>query len=94
MFLGAACTGKPTEWWFPVRDGKTSTELRVIRKNMHRAVTICETCPACSECLLYSLENHEIGIWGGIGEKSRKRARRMLKQGIGIEEIRARLMGS
>lgn len=87
MFENALCQGKPTEWWYPVREGKTSAELSEISTNMKRAIKICQTCPACAECLQYSIQNSEVGIWGGMGEKTRKRARRMLKNGSSIQFV-------
>lgn len=87
MFAGAMCDGKPTEWWFPERTNKTSSEMKIISQNQRTAVTLCRNCPASAECLDYSLENREMGIWGGMGEKLRKRARRMKLQGYSSVEI-------
>lgn len=87
MFENALCQGKPTEWWYPVREGKTRAELSQISLNMKLAVKICQTCPACAECLEHSIENNEVGIWGGMGERSRKRAKRMLRSGSTIQEV-------
>ena len=92
MFQNALCVGRPTDWWYPVRDGKTREELSQISLNMKKAIKICRECPACNECLKYSLENQEVGIWGGMGEKTRKRARRMLKDGTPIDMVRRRLV--
>lgn len=92
MFKNALCNGKPTEWWYPVRDGKTRQELSEISLNMKRAMKICQECPACAPCLKYSIDNNEVGIWGGMGEKTRKRARRMLKAGISVDDVIAELV--
>ena len=81
MFEAAACAGQPTNWWFPERTGKTNVEMRLIFANTKKAISICKTCESVGECLQYSVDNHETGIWGGMGEKSRKRARRMLLNG-------------
>lgn len=87
MFENAACQGKPTEWWYPVREGKSTAELSEIFANMKQAVQICRICPACADCLQYSIEHNEVGIWGGMGEKTRKRARRMIKFGMTPEDV-------
>jgi hypothetical protein len=87
MFQNALCQGQPTEWWYPVRDGKTSAELSEISRNMKRAMKICRECPAIVQCAQHSLENNEVGIWGGMGEKTRKRARRMVRFGAPIETV-------
>lgn len=92
MFKNASCLGQPTEWWYPIRDGKTSAELSEISHNMKKAIEICRQCPACVECLDHSLKNDEIGIWGGMGEKTRKRARQMARAGVSVQEIVARLV--
>lgn len=93
MFKNAACNGKPTEWWFPERTDKSGPELRSIFANTKLAISICKTCECAAECLQYSIENHETGIWGGMGEKSRKRARRMLLNGSSINFVLSELTG-
>lgn len=93
MFENASCAGQPTEWWFPVREGKNRAQLSEISLNMKTAMKICRECPACTECLSYSLEHNEVGIWGGMGEKSRKRARRMVRMGTPIETVKELLVG-
>lgn len=55
-------------WWFPdrgpVNDG-------------WRARQICATCPVRVECLDYAVETGQrYGIWGGLGEKERRRRAR------------------
>jgi len=38
---------------------------------------ICEACPVRTECLQWALDNDErFGIWGGVGEKARRRMKR------------------
>lgn len=93
MFKNASCLGQPTLWWFPERGNKSSAELREIFANTKKATTICKTCPCLNECLKYSLDNYEIGIWGGMGEKLRKRARRMLHNGMSTSAISHKLLG-
>lgn len=92
MFKNAACLGEPTTWWFPERTGKSGAELREIFYNTKKATTICKTCPCLKDCLQYSLDNYEIGIWGGMGEKNRKEARRMYVRGVGVSEILERVL--
>lgn len=94
MFRGAMCSGRPTEWWYPVRDGKTHAELSEISRNMKLAIELCRACPACADCMVYSIENNEVGIWGGMGEKTRKRARRMLRHGASPNEVVSELLGN
>ena len=92
MFENASCAGKPTEWWYPVREGKNTEQLSEIFHNMKAALSLCKTCPACLPCLDYSLNNNEIGIWGGMGERTRKTARRMVKAGVPLSEIMQELV--
>ena len=87
MFKAAACNGEPTTWWFPERTGKTSAEMRLIFADTKKAVSICKTCECVGESLQYAIDNHEIGIWGGMGEKSRKRARKMLLNGSSMKFV-------
>ena len=93
MFEAAACNGQPTNWWFPERTGKTNEEMRLIFANTKKAISICKTCESAAECLQYSIENHEIGIWGGMGEKSRKRARKMLLNGSSMNFVLSEMNG-
>ncbi len=89
----ASCLGHPTLWWFPERQGKTSSEIRESFANTKKATDICKGCPCLAECLTYSIKNYEIGIWGGMGEKLRKRARRMLLLGMPIHLVIEKLLG-
>lgn len=61
----AACEGYPTDWWF---EDPTSEEGK-------RAIEICEGCPVKDECHEWAMEHEDWGIWGGIGQKERKRLR-------------------
>jgi hypothetical protein len=87
MFENAACTGKPTEWWYPVREGKSTEELSAIYHNMKHAMKICRACPERVKCFEYSIAYNEVGIWGGMGEKTRKRARNMIKRGMTAQQV-------
>ena len=40
------------------------------------AVALCGTCPVREECLTYSLEWGEEGVWGGLTAKERRVIRR------------------
>lgn len=72
-----ACRGKPTSWWFPPKDGVASREeRRRIVGNQRAAVVICKSCEVRRECLAFAVKWNERGIWGGVGEKQRKRLRR------------------
>lgn len=93
MFKNASCLGEPTIWWFPERGNRSGAELREIFSNAKKATTICNSCPCINECLKYSLDNYEIGIWGGMGEILRRKARRMHENGIPISVIRKKLLG-
>jgi len=93
MFKNASCHGQPTDWWFPEREGKSRAELRRIFANTKKAIKICHDCPCIVECLAYSLENREVGIWGGMGEKHRKEARRLHVIGYTPTQIVEKVLG-
>ncbi len=61
--LKAGCRGQPTEWFFP------EVGERVSKK----AEEICGSCPVTIECLNASLSPLEQGVWGGMGERQRRR---------------------
>jgi len=92
MFKNAACLGQPTTWWFPEKNGKSGDELREIFFNTRKATAICRECPCLFECMKYSLDNYEVGIWGGMGEKLRKQARRMYEKGESLDYIAKKLL--
>lgn len=64
--MGACATiGDPDLWY-----SSNVKEQRIAKK-------ICYKCPVLAECLVYSFENEEAyGIWGGLTEIERRRARR------------------
>lgn len=62
----AACKDVDTDVFFPDRGGKAGP-----------AKLMCYACAAKAECLDYALTNNiKYGIWGGVGEGSRRKMRR------------------
>ncbi len=65
--LEAKCLDADPEAFFPEKGGSTREAKR-----------ICATCPVRGECLDYALANDErFGIWGGLSERERRRAKRL-----------------
>jgi WhiB family redox-sensing transcriptional regulator len=57
---GAACAGKPLEWWFPVTHNGNDGTARA-------AKALCSTCPVQTECLQFALDSDDrYGIFGGL----------------------------
>lgn len=68
----AACRGADVELWYPTRDSKQEDVLA--------AKETCRGCPVQMACLAYSLDTGQSwGIWGGYGERERRRLRRVLR---------------
>lgn len=65
----AACKGKPTEWWFPEFNQRTTADLR-------EAQRICASCPAQDPCRAYAERLNLVGVWGATHAASRIRDRR------------------
>jgi WhiB family redox-sensing transcriptional regulator len=62
----ALCAQADPEAWFPEKGGSTREAKRV-----------CQACPVRAECREYALETDQrFGIWGGLSEQERRRARR------------------
>ncbi len=60
------CRGGDADLFFPERGAST-----------RRAKAICDGCEVRDLCLDYALDNGEkFGIWGGLSERERRRARR------------------
>lgn len=65
----AECRGAPHDWFFPERG-----------ESCEPAKALCAKCEVQPECLDWALTTPErYGIWGGIGEKSRRSGRRELR---------------
>lgn len=82
--IGGACKGEPTELWFPKNYvGMKINELVEHRKNVARAIAICNSCSIIDKCLEYSLSNEPFGIWGGKTEQERSDIR--IRRGISLD---------
>jgi WhiB family transcriptional regulator, redox-sensing transcriptional regulator len=65
--LEAKCLDADPEAFFPEKGGSTREAKR-----------ICAICPVREECLEFALTHDErFGIWGGLSERERRRAKRM-----------------
>lgn len=65
--VDARCLDADPEAFFPEKGGSTREAKR-----------ICADCPVAEPCLEYALEHDErFGIWGGLSERERRRARRL-----------------
>ncbi len=65
--LEAKCLDADPEAFFPEKGGSTREAKR-----------ICATCPVREECLDFALTQDErFGIWGGLSERERRRAKRL-----------------
>lgn len=74
-----ACTGHPTDWWFPVTiREQPHTEILKARLLAERAKAICRTCESINKCLRYALAYERLGIWGGLDELERFKMRQQI----------------
>lgn len=65
--LQARCLDADPEAFFPEKGGSTREAKR-----------ICSICSVKQDCLEYALANDErFGIWGGLSERERRRAKRL-----------------
>lgn len=71
--LEARCLDADPEAFFPEKGGSTREAKR-----------ICAACPVRDECLEFALANDErFGIWGGLSERERRRAKRVTPTRVG-----------
>ncbi len=56
----ANCTGKPLNWFFSLKQ----SEIKL-------AKGLCADCPIKQDCLQYSVEKDEFGLWAGLTRKER-----------------------
>lgn len=65
----ALCAEVDPELFYPERGGSVAP-----------AISICRACPVRAECLAYAMERDDLwGVWGGVSEQGRKKARRERK---------------
>lgn len=58
------CRGEDPDIWFP------ST-----RRDMYRAIRICQSCPVREKCLKVGVDRGEWGVWGGVPLRGGKESR-------------------
>lgn len=66
--LDAVCASADPDLWYPEHGASAEP-----------AKKICDGCPCVTECLTYALLHNELGIWGGVTERQRRRMRRPLR---------------
>ena len=69
--VDAACVSIDPELWFPAEGGTTPRAV----------LEICASCPVRASCLATAIVNVEDGIWGGVQERPRSRARVQIAHG-------------
>ena len=63
----AACLGLPTHLFYSERGSRDYED----------AMAACESCPVRADCLEFALRlNDDLGIWGGLSSRGRRRYRR------------------
>lgn len=67
----AACLGTPMAWWYP-EDRHGFAEVEVVPP---QAAERCASCPVRRECASHALRHEEFGVWAGMSEEHRRRAR-------------------
>lgn len=70
------CVGSPPGSFYP------GTDSPGFAQKEREAKAVCGRCPVRRECLTYALDYGEsFGIWGGYGERGRRRLRRRIERG-------------
>ncbi len=74
------CAETDPELFFPQeKDDPLVRHMTSIYYDEKGAKALCGTCPYKVQCLLFAVENREIGIWGGTTESERRRLIRRTK---------------
>lgn len=72
--VDAACRTVDLDVFFPGRGESTGP-----------AESVCAGCPVRVDCLVFAVTNGELyGVWGGVGERSRRRIRERISCSVGI----------
>ena len=74
-----ACASVDPELFFPQEIEDIGGRLSARYTNPTAAKSICDSCPLKNPCLIYALENREVGIWGGTTESQRESLRQNRK---------------
>lgn len=77
----AACAEVDPELFFPQETEDWAGRINPTYKNVAEAKKICSECPLKTPCLVYAIENRELGIWGGTTEDNRTSMRRGILSG-------------
>lgn len=59
--------------------------------NESGAKAVCKSCPYIMRCLMFAIENNELGIWGGTTELDRRAIKRSIRSGATAIQIEARI---
>lgn len=59
--------------------------------NESGAKEVCKSCPYIMSCLLFAIQNNEMGIWGGTTEMERRMIKRSIRAGASLTQIEARI---
>jgi len=75
-FADAACSGAPTDLWFPfignTGGGVAAATARRVEAEA-AAKAVCAECPVRAECLEHAITHQErFGIWGGLNPVERQ----------------------
>ena len=71
-----ACASVDPELFFPQEVEDVGGRLSARYTNLSVAKSICESCPLKNPCLIYALNNTEVGVWGGTTESQRESLRK------------------
>lgn len=71
----AACRGMDPAIFFPAGN-----------EPLGEALAVCRRCPVQAQCAEWGIGHELTGIWGGMSERQRARARRA--SGLGLVELR------
>lgn len=63
----AACSGSPTEWFFPENPHHPAA--------YDKAAELCAGCPVLLECQEHAIWHEPYGFWGGMSQHARRLAR-------------------
>lgn len=83
------CAETDPEIFFPEeREEDRKQHMTSVYLNEKGAKSVCFSCDYRIRCLLFALENREIGIWGGTTENERKKMLQKAKRtGTPLVEI-------
>jgi len=85
------CAQTDPDAFYPVESSELEGPGTSKYYNEEGAKDLCKSCPYMMRCLMFAIQNNELGIWGGTTEHDRRLIKRSIRSGATAIQIEARI---